>query len=163
MWDFVLWEISVLWVSILSTSFLFFSEWVKEGAGRFITVGEAAQLSLKTHGSILTIIFRITGTYSNGRTWQKMRFLNVLKHFKTLLLFMIIFMPVGAFRTHSILQWPHHPSQTSLVQKKSHVWFGSSPLLLLLFSWSHTELCDISLTGISLERIITTGEGEQQE
>lgn len=96
----------------------FFSEWIKEGVGRFITVGEAAQLSLKTHGSILTIIFRITGTYSNGRTWQKMRFLNVLKHFKTLLLFMIIFMPVGAFRTHSILQWPHHPFQTTLVKKK---------------------------------------------
>lgn len=35
---------------------------------------------------------------------KKMRFLNVLKHFKTLLLSMIIFMPVGAFRTHSILQ-----------------------------------------------------------
>lgn len=139
-------NLSVPQISILSTLFFIFSEWVKECVGRFITVRETAQLCLKTHGSILTIIFWITGMYSNGTTWQKIKFLNVLKHFKALPLFTIILMSVGAFRTSSILQWPHHPSQTSLVQEKVmsdlaalHSCCFSSAEATVSFATSHSQ------------------------
>lgn len=114
MWGF-LWEISMPRNSILSTFIFVFSEWVKECVGRFITVGEAAQLSLKTRGSILTDIFWITEVYSYGTTWKKNKIFECTQAFENPSTFYDYFDACWAFRTHSILQWPHHPSQTSLV------------------------------------------------